>query len=509
MPSPIEKKLTVRQLVQVLKHARGGNIGFDPFRDPRTSTRANLLKFLLESCSNEQIISGISALASETQTDSTSSTEITISTEAPTPTLVTATLTFEDPNMRQQQSQVFPGRTKEEAIAAAHAFLHQYPMFRPLNLTCSDSAVTAKDVAAASEAAVKDKKAWEYRKDLKSNTETAKSPAIPSSSSLQDPAQELAVLLRQLAAQNSKAPLDTEAVMALVRAECQALAEQTGKHLANEIAKLKAPTVVHVLKTETKELKDMGIQHKNFPTLLKAGQARTKDGHKLNIWLKGPAGSGKTTAAKHLAKALELPFQFNGAIATEFDLMGYKDAHGTYHTTAFREIFEKGGVYLFDEVDSSMPKAVLAFNAALANGVCRFPDGMIERHKDCLILAGANTMGDGATNDYARQKQDKAFLDRFVKMLWPLDETLETALASNSDWCARVQRTRAKVSDRSIKGHIISPRATFYGEALLAAGIDLKEVEDMTLKAGLTEESWEEVRCKQASKTKSTEELPF
>jgi hypothetical protein len=174
--------------------------------------------------------------------------------------------------------------------------------------------------------------------------------------------------------------------------------------------------------------------------------------------------------------------------------MGFRDAHGTYHTTAFREIFENGGVYLFDEVDSSLPKAVLAFNAALANGECRFPDKMVLRHPDCVVIAGANTAGNGATSDYVgRMKQDLAFLNRFVMLDWQLDEALEKSLASNREWVRKVQATRAKADKRGIKNHIISPRATFYGEALLAAGLDMEIVEQACLRGALSAETYAEL----------------
>jgi len=118
---------------------------------------------------------------------------------------------------------------------------------------------------------------------------------------------------------------------------------------------------------------DCGVQHRMFPVLLRACSARMADGHRLNVWLRGPAGSGKTTAAKMVAKALSLRFVTNGAISQPFELLGFMGVQGTLVRTPFREAWEHGGVYLFDEVDSSNPNAVLAFNAALANGVCAFP----------------------------------------------------------------------------------------------------------------------------------------
>lgn len=306
--------------------------------------------------------------------------------------------------------------------------------------------------------------------------------------------QQLAAII---AASMPQAPsLDESRVKTLIGAALfeyeSVLRDLTEKQFAKKLAELDRPTRIEILNPVTQETKDMGLQHMRFEALLKMVQARQHDGNRLNIWLKGPAGSGKTTAAKKVAEALNMPFQFNGAISTEYDLMGFKDASGAYHRTAFREIFENGGVYLFDEVDSSLPKAVLAFNAALANGECRFPDGMIKRHPDCVVLAGANTAGNGATSDYVgRMKQDLAFLNRFVMLDWPLDEKLEMALATNKAWAKKVQKFRKNAEKRSIKGHIISPRATFYGEALLATGLDEETVEQACLRGALSADQWE------------------
>ena len=131
--------------------------------------------------------------------------------------------------------------------------------------------------------------------------------------------------------------------------------------------------------------------------------------------------------------------------------------------------------------------------APLANGLCMFPDGMVPRHPDCCIILTANTFGTGATNDYVgRLRQDAAFLNRFVTISWPIDEELEAATSPDTKWTKRVQQVRANVAKKGIKV-LVTPRATYYGAALLAAGLDQTTVETMTLKAAMTKEQWESV----------------
>ncbi len=174
-----------------------------------------------------------------------------------------------------------------------------------------------------------------------------------------------------------------------------------------------------------------GMQHKAFATLLRLFMALSPDDR--NIWLAGPAGSGKTTAAKMVARAIfgtDESYEFNGAIDTEYKLSGFIDANGRIVSTAFRRVWENGGVYLFDECDASMPGALLAFNAALANGIAAFPDGPIARHPDAYVAAAANTWGFGGDANYVgRAKLDAAFLDRFLTVSWGYDEALERHIA--------------------------------------------------------------------------------
>jgi cobaltochelatase CobS len=239
----------------------------------------------------------------------------------------------------------------------------------------------------------------------------------------------------------------------------------------------------------------LGVQHKSFELLLKACNARMRDGHRLNIWLAGPAGTGKTHAARAVSKALEIAFQFNGAIDNPYKLIGFRSATGETVRTPFREAWEHGGVYLFDEVDASSPSAILEFNAALSNGVCAFPDKVVERHPDCIVIAGANTTGLGASMEYVgRMKQDAAFLDRFAVIHWELDADLEASLCANDAWRRRVVSVRGAIKSRGIKGAMVTPRATFYGEALLAAGIDMADVERMTLRKGIADDLWQQIR---------------
>lgn len=270
------------------------------------------------------------------------------------------------------------------------------------------------------------------------------------------------------------------------------------KAAAKAIAEATIPRPIVVVRKEPdgqQKSEQLGVQHHMFERLLSRCNMRTPDGNRLNLWLTGPAGSGKTTAAKNVAKALGLQFAFNGAIDSEYKLLGFTDAQGRVVSRPFRKAYEEGGVYLFDEVDASMPGAVLAFNAALANGECDFPDKCVTRHPDCVIIAAANTWGIGATSEYVgRMQQDKAFLDRFVPMAWDYDEALETAISGNPAWSRKVQKFRAAVGKLGIK-HAVTPRASMYGAVLLAAGEAEVDVIETLIRRGLPDDQWVQLRA--------------
>lgn len=241
-----------------------------------------------------------------------------------------------------------------------------------------------------------------------------------------------------------------------------------------------------------------GLRHVGFDDLYADVLAfkACKQTEKANFWLTGEAGTGKTTAAKKLAELMGLPFRFNGAIDSEYKLRGFIDANGRIVSTPFRLAYEFGGIYLFDEVDSSLPSACLAFNAALANGCYDFPgsDMPIPRHPDCIILAASNTWG-GPTGDYVgRFKQDGAFMDRFMRINWETDEALESALCANKDWCAYVQTCRAAAAKHGIE-HIISPRATFNGDVMLSVGRPWQRAVDLCVRKGLCDEDWSKIQA--------------
>ncbi len=319
----------------------------------------------------------------------------------------------------------------------------------------------------------------------------AKTKPAPAASAAPDVGH-VATMLAQLLAAGS---VNEDGVRAIVRPMldeqaidlCNRLGAATHEVVKQALAGM--PPREILVKSERAEVKLTGRQHKNFEQLLQVAAARQPDGHRLNVWLYGPPGTGKTTAARNVAKALGLAFHCNGALATKYELTGFIDAQGTYQGTEFRKAWEHGGVYLFDEIDGSVPAAVVAFNAALANGVMAFPDGMIERHPDCVVIAAANTIH-GATAEFTgRMKLDAATIDRFVMLDWPIDEQLEVELSGNTEWARFVQRTRRKAAEQGLKV-AITPRATIYGASLLAQGLPVDTVKSMVLRKGINDQQW-------------------
>ena len=283
----------------------------------------------------------------------------------------------------------------------------------------------------------------------------------------------------------TKDVLDLHAQVKTLRANVADLTEQV---------KTSRPTLVEIPRVNLPPIK-LGAQHASFPTLLKMCAARQRSGYALNVWVHGPAGTGKSTAAENVAKALDLPFYTTGSLEAKHEVLGYCDAQGRYVSTQFREAWEKGGIYCLDEVDGSSPQAMLALNGALAGSLCAFADKLVKRHKDCIIIATANTTGQGASVEYSgRYKMDSASLDRFVTLHWPIDEALEASMCGNVSWLTRVRQVRANLALKGIKGVAITPRAVLAGESLLAAGLSMVDVEQSVLKKGMTDAQWTMVK---------------
>jgi len=231
-----------------------------------------------------------------------------------------------------------------------------------------------------------------------------------------------------------------------------------------------------------------GIVHKKFDRVLKMA---TRD----NVMLVGGAGSGKTTIARQVANALKLPFYFTGAVPHEAKLLGFINPHGKYVETAFYRAWTTGGIFLMDEIDASDPQALLAINAALDNGICDFPNGMVEKHKDFHFIGAANTFGKGATMDYiGRNAQDEAGRSRWFYIHIEYDEAMEETIAQQfapeeitQGWCKYIRAVRKAVENLTER-HIVSPRSTIKGARALAIGIPRDEVEEAVLWHGMDAE---------------------
>lgn len=215
-----------------------------------------------------------------------------------------------------------------------------------------------------------------------------------------------------------------------------------------------------------------------------------------HIMLVGPAGCGKTTIGDHVAKALQLPFYITSTITDEHHLTGFVDGRGVYHNKPFRKAFEHGGVWIADEIDAWDASALLAANAALANGFATFPDSsdLVYCHPDFRMIATANTFGHGADRVYVgRNELDAASLDRFSTINVDYDLTLERMFCNgNEDWLHYVWKIRKAVNELKIR-HVVSSRAIIKGARSLAMGISREDVEEMHLFKGMSKKDREKL----------------
>ena len=173
-----------------------------------------------------------------------------------------------------------------------------------------------------------------------------------------------------------------------------------------------------------------------------------------NVYLYGPAGSGKNVIGEEIAKALNLPFHYQNTILTKFDVSGYKNAKGEFEQTPFYKAWKFGGVYFADELDNSQAEAIIALNAALANGYYTFADTneKVAKHPNFHCIAAGNTNGQGATEEYCgRYQMDESSRDRFVFVKIDYNTKVEESITKHSDILEFVRALRVASGKLQIK----------------------------------------------------------
>lgn len=171
-----------------------------------------------------------------------------------------------------------------------------------------------------------------------------------------------------------------------------------------------------------------------------------------NIWLVGPAGCGKSTITRNIAKELDIPYYCIscgvGTSATEF--VGYK--YPQREATKFADYYSKKSIILIDEMTALDPSVAQILNSALANDEIETTTGLVKRHPECIIIATSNTFGNGADRQYVANNQlDTSTIDRFIGGIIEVDYSEEFESQYDKEVVAYINWLRRKIKEQHLR----------------------------------------------------------
>jgi MoxR-like ATPase len=261
-------------------------------------------------------------------------------------------------------------------------------------------------------------------------------------------------------------------VVSAVDANFTALAKELAR-----VAKLAASggsggkTIIVDKSTERTAVVD-GHPHEALEKCVKAVRAGFR-----NILLVGPAGSGKSTLGKQLAKVLADLFGHPEDFALQPCSVGVSESvffgrllpvgeNGafSYVEPDFVRIYENGGVFIIDELDASDANVMVSLNDALGSDAraqgasmslpARMGRTRALRSSMCVVIGCANTWGHGADRMYVGRNQlDAATLRRFsgTRFSMDYDRALEKKICADTELLNAVWEIRDKVKAMNVR----------------------------------------------------------
>jgi len=222
-----------------------------------------------------------------------------------------------------------------------------------------------------------------------------------------------------------------------------------------------------------------------------------------NVLLVGPAGTGKTTLAGHVAQALKRQhsiLHFSGGMS-EADITGrllpVKEGmtFDFVESDALRCYSEGNALITFDEIDRADSNTLTCAHAPLSNGhwfvQARFKAPLVDRGENVGFIATANTWGSGADRMYVGANQlDAATLNRWNTQIeidynCKLEEQLATAYALPVIHLAQIWEIRQRMQEANLR-RIVSTRNIISAARSLQAGTSWEQILIQTITPGWT-----------------------
>jgi len=312
----------------------------------------------------------------------------------------------------------------------------------------------------------------EYKATQMSTQELAQEVAEPMPDNLAD-------MIAEAIQSRIKAPaIDENRVKEIAVEQANKVVEANADRFRPRVIEVKIPERVESVRIEG--------AHYLLPRLINVMAAG------LPVYLWGPAGGGKSTAALQAATALQRSHELDTLDPSTFRSMvqGYCTPTGEPVHTSFTRAWVNGHVYIAEECDNAPGHVQTLFNTALANGHAPLAWGNAARKDGFGFVANGNTPGRPTQEFPDRRPMSGAFRDRMYFIHWPIDPSIECRAAGLAEvpaptrevktctpakWVTWVMKMRAWTVANA-PTIVVTPRASLDGIKALAAGETPEEV---------------------------------